>query len=120
MATAEYYCRTWNFFEASGPDTARKAYPLGSTVTIGQQRNNGKFMLSWADRYDILHVLTGLTLDENGLLTAISTEDLATGTSWKITISANEDLERIAATVSSIDIEGNLTGAWGAEAPPHP
>lgn len=125
MATAEYYCQTWIFNEASGFKTVTQAYPLGNTVTIGKQIG-GKFMLAWADLQDVLHVLGDLTLDVDGCLVGSpsGTMDLYTGSLWAIKISAKEELRQIRATVSPINchdcVEGNLTGAWGAETPPRP
>ena len=121
MATAEYYCKTWIFFEATGSNKVHEAYPLGSTVTIGRQGKE-KFMLAWTDLHDVLHVLTDLTWKDDGCLAGpeLGTKDLATGDPWLIEITAKEDSDQIAGTVSSLEIEGNLTGAWGAEAPPHP
>lgn len=117
MATAEHYCRTWVFFEATGSKTAHEAYPPGTTVTIGRQGDE-KFMLSWTDVHDVLHVLTDLTLQDGALAgPPLGTQDLATGDSWLIEITARDD-HRIAGNVSSLGVESNLTGAWGAEAPP--
>lgn len=122
MARPEDFCRTWTFKNA--PEV-QKAYPEGGTVTIGRQYEEGKqkFMLAWTDMDGDLHVLTELTLHEHGYLHAAEgSPDLATGRKWRIRIyhSNNTDHHVIEGTVAPADPihEGDLSGNWGAEAPP--
>ena len=121
MATADYFSRTWKFFEANGP-AGPEAYPPGGTIVIGMMRLTGELMMAWADRGDGLHVLTGLRPVGGAL--AGNAVDLMTGSSWNVEIQPEEELNRIIGTVNPVrdpgDVETNLTGGWGAEAPPTP
>ncbi|HEX3128320.1 MAG TPA: hypothetical protein VH394_13400, partial [Thermoanaerobaculia bacterium] len=72
----------------------------------------------------VLHVLTGLTLDDQGGLTAPECQDLATGSRWIISITyipaTADEPANIKGVVypASGHSEGDLSGNWGAEAPP--
>ena len=122
MATPEDFCRTWTFNGSEGP-RAQDAYPIGGRIAIGKQAG-GNFMLAWTDQGRELHVLTDLALHELGYLFADGSRDLATGKTWHIKIDLSKSSERdsIAGTVFSANPihEGNLTGNWGADAPPNP
>lgn len=123
MATAEFYCRNWLINNVVGR-AAAKAFPVGSTLTIGRQHGN-RFMMAWFDDEQSLHVVTGLSLDENGSLVAFDAEDLASGLPWTVQIQALEELQQIQADFTPTrpgnqEIENNLSGSWGAEAPPQP
>lgn len=125
MATADFYCRNWLIKNVVGP-AAAKAFPVGSTLTIGRQHGK-KFMMAWFDDEQSLHVVTGLILDESGSLVGppLGAEDLASGLPWTVQILGFEELQQIQADFmparSANDaIENNLSGSWGAEAPPQP
>ncbi|HEX3130174.1 MAG TPA: hypothetical protein VH394_22760, partial [Thermoanaerobaculia bacterium] len=67
MPTPEDFCRTW-IFKSNDPNTQR-AYPDGRELAIGEQfaeEGRRRFMLAWTDMDKVLHVLTGLTLDDQG------------------------------------------------------
>lgn len=121
MATAEFYCRNWLINKVVGR-AAAKAFPVGSTLTIGRQHGK-RFMMAWFDDEQSLHVVTGLILDESGSLVAFDAEDLASGLPWTVQIQALEELQQIQADFTPThpgnkQIENNLSGSWGAEAPP--
>jgi hypothetical protein len=127
MATADFYCRNWLIQRVKGP-TAAKAFPVGSTLTIGRQQGE-RFMMAWFDDKHDLHVVTGLILDESGSLVAppLGAEDLASGLPWTVQIRRLEELQQIEADFMPAGkhtgegaIENNLSGSWGAEAPPQP
>jgi hypothetical protein len=119
---AEDFCRTWTFNGSEGP-RAQDAYPIGSRIAIGKQAG-GNFMLAWTDLGGELHVLTDLTLHERGYLISDGSRDLSSARIWSIRIDLVRSSERdtIVATVLPADagVEGNLTGNWGADAPPKP
>lgn len=123
MATADFFCRNWRIKDVKGP-AATKAFPVDSTLTIGRQHGK-RFMMAWFDDENILHVVTGLILDKNGSLVALSAEDLASGLLWTVQVLGFEESQQIQAdfmpTYPGNDaIENNLSGSWGAEAPPQP
>lgn len=123
MATAEDYCRIWAFIGCEGPD-AHQVYPEGRTVVIERQPEE-RFKLTWTGT-DKEHLLDGLTLDESGHLIGNDIPDGATGTRWNITIQLSNTWKRnlIQATVKAVGRvgvgDGDLSGTWGAEAPPKP
>jgi hypothetical protein len=115
----EYYCRIWTFIQSNGGPKAEVAYPIGSTMAIGKQPGD-RFMLAWTDAELVLHVLTDLTLQEGNLI-AVGSRDLATDAKWTITIqNPGDGKPTIVAMVSKANSsnEGDLSGNWGAEAPP--
>lgn len=120
MPTPDFYCRTWTFKNASGANSGA-AYPINGEVRIG--RYDGKFMVTWADPESV-HVLLDLTLEE-GKLSSPSAVELGTQNLWIVQIQEGQSSQgnlRIDATVSDLSNEGgesNLTGNWGAEAPPN-
>lgn len=122
MSAPEDFCRTWTFNGSEGP-RAQDAYPVGGRIAIGKQAG-GSFMLAWTDHGGELHVLTDLTLHDRGYLISPGSRDLSSGRVWGIRIDLARSSERdtITATVSPADaaVEGNLTGNWGADAPPNP
>ena len=125
MATADFYCRNWLVNKVEGP-AAAKAFPVGSLLTIGRQHGK-RFMMAWFDDKHDLHVVTGLILDESGNLVGppLGAEDLASGLLWTVQIQALEELQQIQADFmpthpGNKQIENNLSGSWGAEAPPQP
>lgn len=118
MSTPEYYCRIWTFTGSNGPK-AQVVYPDRGTMAIGKQPGD-RFMLAWTDMDQVLHVLTDLTL-QDGNLVAVGIPDLATNDKWTITIqNPGEGKPTILAAVSKANSsnEGDLSGNWGAEAPP--
>jgi hypothetical protein len=125
MTTPEDFCRTW-IFRSEDP-SVQKAYPDGSTVVIGgqfEEEGKLKFMLAWVDRDRELHVLTDLTLDALGKLAASASQDLATGLKWSISIAYTPATADEPAIIKAevgpafLHSEGDLSGNWGAEAPP--
>jgi hypothetical protein len=127
MAKDDFYCRNWLVKRVKGP-AAAKAFPVDSTLTIGRQHGR-RFMMAWFDDEHFLHVVTGLFLDENGDLVAppLGAEDLASGLTWIVQVRALEELQQIEADFMPAGkhtgegaIENNLSGSWGAEAPPPP
>jgi hypothetical protein len=127
MAKDDFYCRNWLVKRVKGP-AAAKAFPVDSTLTIGRQHGR-RFMMAWFDDEHFLHVVTGLFLDENGDLVAppLGAEDLASGLPWTVQILGLEELQQIQADFmpartrpKNDAIENNLSGSWGAEAPPQP
>ncbi len=125
MATEDFYCRNWLIKKVVGPSAA-KAFPLDSLLTIGRQHGK-RFMMAWFDDEHNLHVVTDLILDESGSLVSPprGAEDLASGLLWTVQILGLEELRQIQADfmpAQPVDeaIENNLSGSWGAEAPPQP
>lgn len=123
MAIPEDYCGIWTFKGSVGPN-ADKAYPLDGQVRIESLAGGGgELRMVWTDSDQVDHELTGLTLNELGHLTATNARDLATDRHWNITIQFSSTWKgpRIQATMTAATPgvgEGDLSGNWGAEAPP--
>jgi hypothetical protein len=126
MATGDEYCGTWIFRElADEPPSVRRAYPRGKPLKIEpQEAHRDRFTLAWVDADENRHVLEGLTLS-NGKLRGQKVHDSFSGMEWDITITHPEQ-HQLRGTVSQPEStqnpqhEGNLTGNWGADAPPPP
>jgi hypothetical protein len=118
----EEYCGRWIFFKEPSANANPTAYPPGQELMVGRQdRSNGddQFILAWLDSHKILHVLVGVTLQPDGSLAGQEARDLLNDSTWSITI-RHENLQITAAVGKSGFGEGNLTGHWGADAPPPP
>ena len=114
----DFYCRTWTIKNT----TTETAYPINGTVKIDISHEE-LFEVAWTDSHSLPHVLVGLTL-ESGVLTG-SASELNTPHRWVVQIEegdSDQEVLRINATVRFPHPgvgQGDLSGNWGAEAPPN-